>query len=232
MHCKIPSPLDWLVLFLAALAFILHTVGIIFPMWWTVHEEDVLGIELTFHYGIWAIVDCKEDNCTTTSSIMHGDRAWLIGPAVLVVLADVLLLVVMVTTLVYLFQNQHVVLLRRLCVVFSAGGSCTIIMALLIFYKKKAGLRPSDAPETSDGDPDWSFLLSTFGAVVAVFQSVACGLSVKRLHKPHNTGKHKTTIFGIETEDMEVDINALRRGELSFGKNVNNMPNGVSPALQ
>lgn len=51
--------------------------------------------------------------------------AWLIGPAVLVILADVLLFVVMVTTGWYLSHDKHGSLFRKLCVVLSAGGGKT-----------------------------------------------------------------------------------------------------------
>lgn len=103
-------------------------------------------------------------------------------------------------------------------------------MALLIFFKKKTGLRPSDAPETTNGNPDWSFLMTMFGAIVAIFHSTACAVSVKRVHKTGSARKQKSkTIFGIDVDDLEIDVRALRRGELMFGKNVNMMSNAVTP---
>ena len=70
-----------------------------------------------------------------------------------------------------------------------------IILAVLIFYKKKAGLRPSHAPETSDGDPDWALFLSTSGALIAMANSVLITVAVKRYSRK-NIEKFKT-IFGI-----------------------------------
>lgn len=68
-------------------------------------------------------------------------------------------------------------------------------MAVLIFYKKKAGLRPSAAPETSDGDPGWAFFLSTSGAIVAIVNAVVMGISVGRYS--HKSLEKRRSVFGI-----------------------------------
>jgi len=69
-----PLPLDLFSAPGTVVALALHVVGAAVPAWWVVHEEDVLHVHLTFHYGIWQIVDCENDTCVTTSSRMHGDR--------------------------------------------------------------------------------------------------------------------------------------------------------------
>lgn len=76
---------------------------------------------------------------------------------------------------------------------FVSGG--VIILAVLIFYKKKAGLRPSFAPETSAGDPGWALFLSTVGAIIAVLNAVVIGVAVSR-YSYRNLEKRRS-IFGI-----------------------------------
>lgn len=216
-----PTPLDIVSLVLGLAAFILHALGTAFPVWWIVHEPDEQSSELTFYYGIWVIIDCRNDTCVTTSSRMQNDRAWLIGPAVLIILSDVLLLCVLVMTCKYLLHEKHEVFYRKLCVVLGGGAGGVIIMAVLIFYKKKAGLRPSYAPETSEGDPGWSLFLSAGGALVAVINALISVRGARRASKLKDGKKRKKTVFGIEAKELEMDVNALRRGELSFGKNIN-----------
>jgi hypothetical protein len=97
-----------------------------------------------------------------------------------------------------------------------------IIMAVLIFYKKKAGLRPSQAPETSDGDPSWALLLSSMASIIAVLHGAVSGCYAKKMWKK-GEDKRKKTVFGIEAGELEVDVNALRRGQLSFGKDINKL---------
>lgn len=216
-----PSWLDFVSLLFAFTAFILHVLGTAFPVWWVVHEPDKKGEELTFYYGIWVIIDCRNGSCITTSSRMNNDRAWLIGPAVLIIMSVVLLLLVLVITCVYMLWDKHEVFYRKLCVVLSGGAGGVITMAVLIFYKKKAGLRPSYAPETSEGDPGWSLFLSAGGAIVAIINAIANVPGARRASKLKDGKTRKKTVFGIEARELEMDVNALRRGELSFGKNIN-----------
>ncbi|XP_052801323.1 uncharacterized protein LOC128232025 [Mya arenaria] len=217
--CYRPLPLDLLALPGAVTAFLMHVVGTATPYWWVVHEEDVTHVELIFYYGIWEIVDCENNTCVKTPSKMHGDRAWLIGPAVLLVMAGALLLLSLVASIVLLWRRSVAHNLRKIAVIFSGGAGTVIIMAVLIFYKKKAGLRPSDAPETSDGDPDWALFLSTGSALVAIANSVLIGYAAKRYSKK-NLDKF-STIFGLWAADLEIDVNALREGELRQGRKVN-----------
>lgn len=95
-------------------------------------------------------------------------------------------------------------------------------MAVLIFYKKKAGLRPSQAPETSDGDPSWALFLSTTASVIAVANGVILGYNVGK-HWNKGGDKYRKTVFGIDAGELEMNVNALRRGRLSFGKDINRL---------
>ena len=96
-----------------------------------------------------------------------------------------------------------------------SGG--TIILAVLIFYKKKAGLRPSIAPETTDGDPEWALFLATGGGILAVCNSVFIGFGFKRNAKP----RQEDSVFGMKkVADFEIDVNALRKGVLIQGRNI------------
>lgn len=217
-----PSLFDGILFFSAFVSFLLHVLGTIFPYWWVVHEKDDQTDTLTFYYGIWVIIDCRNNTCITTSSRMHDDRAWLIGPAVLFILANVLLLAVLVLMCCYILHKKHALFLRKLCVLFSTGAGGVIILAVLIFYKKKAGLRPSQAPETSDGDPSWALLLSTTASIIAVANGAVIGYhTAKRWRKGGD--KHKKTVFGIDAGELELNVNAMRRGELSFGKDINKL---------
>ena len=69
---------------------------------------------------------------------------------------------------------------------------------MLIFYKKKAGLRPSIAPETSSGDPGWALHLSTCGAIVAIVNAVVMGISVNRYS--YRSLEKRKSIFGISAK--------------------------------
>ncbi|XP_045176923.1 uncharacterized protein LOC123537312 [Mercenaria mercenaria] len=222
IRLKRPTIFDAAMLFSGLVAFVLHVLGTAFPYWWVVHEREDETITLTFYYGIWVIIDCRNDTCVTTSSRMNGDRAWLIGPAVLIILADLLLLVVVLFTCRYIVYEKHGLVFRKLCVLLSSGAGGVIILAVLIFYKKKAGLRPSQAPETSDGDPSWALLLSSMASIIAVLHGVVSGCYANKMWKK-GEDKRPKTVFGIDAGELEVNVNALRRGELSCGKNINRL---------
>ncbi|KAH3882394.1 uncharacterized protein LOC127831157 [Dreissena polymorpha] len=216
------KPLDILASACALAALVSHVVGTATHTWWIVHEDDVLQQSFTFYYGIWVVVDCKNHTCVTLSSGMQGRRAWLLGPAVLLVMAAILMLVVLVTSSLLLalpWHHRHARTLRKLGVIFNIGAGVIIILAVLIFYKKKAGLRPSTAPETSNGNPGWSLLLSTVGGILAIADAVVIGITVNRYS--HKKMEKLKTIFGIYAADLEIDVNALRQGVLRQGRKVN-----------
>lgn len=73
-HLPRPSLFDAILFFSGLVAFVLHILGTVFPYWWVVHEKDDQTATLTFYYGIWVIIDCRNNTCITTSSRMRDDR--------------------------------------------------------------------------------------------------------------------------------------------------------------
>lgn len=213
------QPLEVICAFLGLVSFVFHLIATVFPYWWTVHEKENNGHEqhLTFYYGIWAVVDCRNGSCITRISRMHGKRVWLIGPAVLFVLADVLLLTVLIISCICLFCNTMHIVLRKISVLFSGGAGGVIALAVLIFYKKKAGLRPYKAPETTNGDPGWALYISASAAVISLCNALLIGSNIRRVI---HAQKRKDKIFGIRATDMEINVNALRKDILVQGPDV------------
>ncbi|KAL3842189.1 hypothetical protein ACJMK2_020231 [Sinanodonta woodiana] len=169
---------DAVTLFLLLSATVLHLIGLILPGWWIVQENDSVS-----YFNIWFVIYCTdEDNCSETTFMMSGDRAWLIGPAILEVLGLATFVACALLNIYYLLKTKTGKAIRKLYAILLACAGFIIIFGLLIFIKKKAGLSRVET-ETSKGEPGWAMIITIVAAVVAVLDSILACIGISRNFK-------------------------------------------------
>lgn len=198
---------DIVSLIAGSISAVLHILGEIIPGWWVLEEVDTQGRHVKYYFGVLSTRTCQSDMCSTEVAKMSDERAWLIGPAVLVLLAGVLLVSVIILITAAVIKSWGAPL-RKLCVLLSAGAGGIILLAVLIFVKKKAGLRPSIAPDpdTADGVPGWTIITSSVGAVLALLNAIIIAAGVaknfKTPHPPTSQLNMEIQVNGMPSADM------------------------------
>ncbi|KAK3597605.1 hypothetical protein CHS0354_030151 [Potamilus streckersoni] len=165
-------------LFLLLSATVLHLIGLIMPGWWVVQQTDSVS-----YFNIWFVMYCTDErNCSETTFMMSGDRAWLIGPAILEVLALATFAACTLLNIYFLLKTKAGKAIRKLYSILLASAGFVIIFGLLIFVKKKAGLARIET-ETSEGEPGWTMMISIVAAIIAVLDSILTCIGISRNFK-------------------------------------------------